>query len=162
MQELVAGVPTYDIRLYEQNALVFLIQKQVELAAMALFVHETYGLNVWCGLPQNLHILIARCSLRCDVLASKIVCLLQYVLPFMYAFPEYSPFQPECLGELHNYSLLLREAGRFYRTSCRCRMHACCAFHASGIELNHLAPGTCTQQLHFRMLEYIIARKHNC
>ena len=48
MQHLRANLPSYEVGLYEQNALTFLMYTQPELLDNAVFDISSYGLNCWC------------------------------------------------------------------------------------------------------------------
>lgn len=48
-----ANLPSYEVGLYEQNALTFLMYTQPELLDNAVFDISSYGLNCWC-VPSGL------------------------------------------------------------------------------------------------------------
>ena len=49
VQHLRANLPSYEVGLYEQNALTFLMYTQPELLDNAVFDISSYGLNCWCA-----------------------------------------------------------------------------------------------------------------
>lgn len=48
-QHLRANLPSYEVGLYEQNALTFLMYTQPELLDNCVFDISSYGLNCWCA-----------------------------------------------------------------------------------------------------------------
>ena len=49
VQHLRANLPSYEVGLYEQNVLTFLMYTQPELLDNAVFDISSYGLNCWYG-----------------------------------------------------------------------------------------------------------------